>query len=269
MINFYQHLSSRSKTYAMVLGFLLLIGLVLSSFAFAFGYGVRGWWGSDEIKVPRQISVGGEGKIAMKPDMATFTAGVVTQAKKIKDAQADNNARSAAVTDFLKGQGIEEKDLQTVGYTIMPQYQYFSTPPCYTSLCPVSHPPEITGYEVRHTIEVKVRTLDKVDALLDGVVGKGANEVGSIQFGFQEDTKIRDDARAKAIDNAKTKAQTLAQELGVRLGKIVSFSESGGGYPIYAERAYGMGGGGATLAPSVQAGEQEITSSVTITYELK
>lgn len=264
-MSIYQDYSHYAKRLVRFVIAAFLVALAVGAIAFL----IRPSYFQESGATPRQIAVSGEGKVAMKPDMATFSVGVVTQAKKIKDAQSQNSERSTTVLDFLKGQGIAEKDLQTIGYTISPQYQYFSTPPCYTSPCPIPHPPEITGYEVRHTIEVKVRDLEKVDALLDGVVAKGANEVGSIQFGFQEDTKIRDDARAKAIENAKEKASVLAKELGVRLGKIVSFSESSGGYPvIYAERALGLGGGSAP-APSVQAGEQEIRSNVTIMYELK
>jgi hypothetical protein len=125
---------------------------------------------------------------------------------------------------------------------------------------------------VRHTIEVKLRDLNKVDDLLAGVVEKGANEVSSIQFSVDDEEKVLAEARKKAIEDAKKKAEVLAEDLGVRLTKIVAFSEFGGG-PIFARsfEALGKGGdggfGGAVPTPQIEPGEQEIRSFVNIVYE--
>ncbi len=257
----------------------LLLGIILSSFAFAFSYGVSGWkeMRDKNKSIVRQLAITGEGKMATKPDLATFTAGVVTQAPKIKDAQLENTRKSNAMLDFLKQKGLEEKDLKTVGYSIYPQYSY--PEPCPRGLpgydsypCLSQKTPKIISYEVRHTIEVKVRDLDKVDELLEGVVSNGANEVGSVNFSVENEEKVKAEARKKAIDNAREKALVLAKDLGVRLGKIVSFSESGGGFPIYAQSFEALkGGGGVASVPSprVEPGEQEIHSIVTLTYEFK
>ena len=253
----------------------LLVGIILSSFAF--WYGVSAWKSAHDKTTVRQISVTGEGKIAVRPDMATFTAGVVTNAVKVKDAQLENTRRSNAVIGFLKQKGLEEKDIKTVGYSIYPQYSY--PDPCPLGLpgyesyrCPTDKTPKIKSYEVRHTLEIKVRDLDKTDELLDGLVTSGANEVGSVNFSVEDEEKIKVEARKKAITNAEEKAKVLAKDLGVRLGKIVSFSESGGGYPIYARalEAFDKGGGVASVpSPQVEPGEQEVSSNVTITYEFK
>lgn len=255
----------------------LLAGIILSSFTFAFWYGVSAWKMANDKTTVRQISVTGEGKIAAKPDLAIFTAGVVTDAVKVKDAQLENTRRSNAVIGFLKQKGLEEKDIKTVGYSIYPQYSY--PEPCPLGLpgyenyrCPSDKTPKIKSYQVRHTIEVKVHDLDKTDELLDGVVSSGANEVGSVSFSVEDEEKIKVEARKKAIGNAQEKATVLAKDLGVWLGKIVSFSESGGGYPIYARalEAFGKGGDAVSApSPQVEPGEQEIVSNVTITYEFK
>lgn len=250
----------------------LLTGAVLSAFTFAFWYGVSGWKELQEIKAERQITANGEGKVVARPDIATFTASVITQAEKVKDAQLENTRRSNAVIGFFKQQGIEEKDIKTVSYNIFPQYQYFSEPRCLSFPCPPQKPTQIVSYEVRHAIQVKVRDLEKVDTLLDGVITSGANEVGSITFDVDNKDALLAEARKKAIDDAKEKARTLAKDLGVRLGRIVSFSESGGPIPIFA-RTLGAGGGfgGDMAAPATQVepGEQEIRVNVSLTYEFR
>lgn len=250
----------------------LLLGLVLSSFAFAYWYVVsaRDIRGGQEI---RQLSVTGEGKVAVKPDIAIFSASVLTQAKKVGDAQAENSRRSNAVMAFLKGKGIEEKDIKTAGYSVYPQYAGAYTAPVICtvgSICPPPRPPEISGYEVRHTIEIKVRNLDSADDLLEGVVSSGANEVSSLNFTLDKLESARAEARKKAIEDAKLKAETIANDMGVKLKRITGFSESGGPYPIFAYSAKsGIGGGADAATPEVKPGEQEIISNVTITYEFR
>lgn len=253
---------------------LLVLGLVLGAFAFAFSYFADGWEKVTNSEMPRQINVSGEGKVAVKPDIALFTTAVVTQSAEISSAQSENTRRSNDVLAFLKDSGVEEKDLKTIGYSINPQYQYDSRPciQIYPSPCP-QNPPRIVSYDVRHTIEVKVRALDKVDDMLAGVVKNGANEVSSIQFSVDDKEKVLAEARKKAIEDAKTKAEVLADDLGVRLKRIVAFSEAGG--PIFPSRfeSFGKGGdasfGGALPTPQVEAGEQEIRSFVNVVYEFR
>lgn len=250
-----------------------MLGLVLSSFAFAYWYFISGWNEAKNTTSSRQIPVTGEGKIAIEPDIAVFTTSVVTQAAKIKDAQTENSKRSNSVVDFLKKQGVEDKDLKTVGYNISPQYQYDSRPciQIYPSPCP-QNPPKIASYEVRNTLEIKVRSLEKVDDFLSGVVDNGANEVSSVHFKIDDEEKVRAEVRRKAIEDARAKAKILARDLGVRLGKIVSYSDVGG-YPIFSQAldVYGKGGDLDTTvsSPRIQAGEQEIKVSVTIVYEFR
>lgn len=250
----------------------LLFGTVLTVFALAFWYGVSGWKEWREIKPERQITVSGEGKVVARPDIATFSASVVTQAEKVKDAQLENTRRSNAVIGFFKQQGVDEKDIKTVSYNIFPQYQYPKDLPCLGYPCPPQKPPRIVSYEVRHTLEVKVRDLETVDILLDGVITNGANEVGSVSFDIEKKDALLAEARRKAIDDAKEKARVLAKDLGVRLGKLVGFSETGGPLPVFARQLEAKGGFSVEAAPSVpevEAGEQEIRVNVSLTYEFR
>lgn len=243
----------------------------MSVFALAFWYGVTGWKEFRSIRETQQISVTGEGKVAMKPDIAMLNVSVVTEAKKIKGAQLDNSRLSGSVLGFLKEKEVAEKDIKSVNYSIYPQYNYYDTPVCLAYPCPPRRPPEVVSYQVRHTLEIKVRDLDEVDDLLDGVVSAGATEVGSVSFTVEDEEKVKQESRKKAIEDAKAKAEVLARDLGVRIGKIVGFSESGGPFPIYARTFEAKGGFGGDVAPTpeVQPGEQEVRSTVTITYEFR
>ena len=204
------------------------------------------------------VSFSGEGKVLAKPDVAVISLSIVTEAPGSKSAQDDNSKKSKAVTDFLKSKNIGEKDIKTTGYNIYPQYKY-----------PKYNKPEIVGYSVSQTLEVKVRDLEKVSEILDGIVGAGVNQVNSLSFEIDNPESLKAEARKKAIDDAKKRADELEDQLGVDLGKIVNFSESTGGFQpqIFYEKAAvgGFGGEG----PSVPSGENEIAVNVTLTYQIK
>ncbi|MEK7121338.1 MAG: SIMPL domain-containing protein [Patescibacteria group bacterium] len=204
------------------------------------------------------VSFSGEGKVVAKPDIAKINLSIVTDAPTSKAAQDDNSKKSKAVTDYLKKQNIEEKDIKTTGYNIYPQYKYSQ----------FGGNPQITGYQVNQSMEVKIRDLDKVSNILDGVVSAGANQVNGLSFEIDNQDALKAEARAKAIADAKKKANELQSQVGISLGKIVNFSENTGGYPvpIYYE-AKSMGGGG--KGPSVPTGENEIMVSVNITYQIR
>jgi len=206
------------------------------------------------------VSFSGEGKVVAKPDIAKVNLSIVTDALTSKAAQDENSKKSKAITDYLKKQNIDDKDIKTTGYNIYPQYKY----PQYGGQ------PTITGYQVNQSMEVRVRDLDKVSNILDGVVGAGANVVNQLSFEIDNPDALKAEARAKAIADAKKKANELQSQVGISLGKIVNFSENTGGYPVpiyYDAKGMGMGGGGG--GPSVPTGENEITVSVMITYQIK
>ena len=207
------------------------------------------------------VSFSGEGKVVAKPDIAKISLSIVTDALTSKTAQDENSKKSKTVTDYLKKQNIDDKDIKTTGYNIYPQYKY----PQYGGQ------PTITGYKVNQSMEIRIRDLDKVSNILDGIVASGTNQVSQLSFEIDNPDALKSEARAKAIADAKSKANELKSQVGISLGKIINFSENTSGYPvpIYMKAELdgrgGMGGGG----PSVPAGENEITVSVTITYQIK
>lgn len=205
------------------------------------------------------VSFSGEGKIVAKPDIAKINLTILTQAATSKAAQDDNSRKSKTVADYLKKQNIDDKDIKTTGYNIYPQYKYSQ----------YGGNPQITGYQVNQTMEIKVRDLGKVSDILDGVVAAGANQVNGMSFEIDNPEALKAEARQKAIDDAKKKANELKSQVGISLGHIVNFSENTGGYPIPIY-AMGRGGGdGMGGGPSVPTGENEIMVSVTITYQIK
>lgn len=204
------------------------------------------------------VSFSGEGKVVSKSDIALVNLSIVTESATSKSAQDNNSKKSKAVVDFLKKQKIEDKDIKTTSYNIYPQYTY-----------PRNDKPVISGYQVNQTMEIKIRNLDDVSAVLDGVVSAGANQINSLSFQIDEPEKLKAEARKMAIDDAKKKARELEKELGIDLGKIINFSENTGGFPtpIYLESKVEMGGGGD--GPSVPSGENEIVVDVYLTYQIK
>jgi uncharacterized protein len=223
------------------------------------------------------ISVEGTGDSVAVPDIATFSFSVTENAKTVADAQTAATAKINAAIASLKSAGIADKDISTESYNINPHYEY------QNSVCPANYgttaaycPPgksTLTGYEVSQTIGVKVRDLSKAGAIFTTIGGLGVQNVNSLSFSVDKPESVQAEARAKAIDNAKAKADSLAKQLGVRLGRIVSFSENGGGYPrpmMYATKDSMVANQSAgAVPPEVPVGEQKVTSSVSITYEIE
>lgn len=218
------------------------------------------------------VSFTGEGKVFAKPDIAAVSFSILTEASTSKKAQDDNSIKSQKVVEFLKKQGIEDKDVKTTGYNVYPQYSYPRPIPLPAQNSPEYYDsnPKITGYQVNQSFEVKVRDLEKISAVLDGLVAAGANQVNHLGLQVDNIEKLKNEARELAIKDAKEKASTLRKQIGIRLGKIVNYYEGGGGYPIpYLLKAEADGRGGDIGGPSIPTGENEIVVSVTITYQIK
>ena len=206
------------------------------------------------------VTFSGEGTVSAVPDIATLDISIVTDAGTSKAAQDENSRKSQTVVDFLKREGVEEKDIKTTGYNVYPQYAY-----------PRGGQPVVSGYQATQSIQVTVRDLDRASVIVDGVVAAGANNVGSLQFSIDDPELLREEARAMAIKQAKEKARTLERQLGLDLGRIVNFSESeGGSWPPYFLKAEGrdMAVASAPL-PELPAGENEITVNVSITWQIR
>lgn len=167
------------------------------------------------------IRVSGEGEVAIAPDIAAITVGVVREAKTARAALTANNSAMTKVLAAMKAQGIADKDLQTSGFNISPRYYY---PPREKNL--PQKPPKIVGYTVTNNLSVRIRDLEKVGEILDQVVTLGVNTGGNIQFMNDDPKAVLKQARKAAMADAIDKAQTLAGAAGVNLGKILEISEN-------------------------------------------
>src|SRR6185503_8334325 len=156
------------------------------------------------VAATNTISISGYGEAFGAPDIAQFSFTVSSQKATVADAQADATAKINAVTDYLKQQGIDAKDIQTTDYSIEPQYDYSNTVCAAGIYCPPSQG-TLKGYQVSQTTTVKVRDTTKAGDLLTGVGSKGATQVSGLSFTFDDPNKLQDDARANAINDAKQK----------------------------------------------------------------
>ena len=215
------------------------------------------------------ISVTGEGEVVSIPDVATFSFSVSADAKVVSDAQDEVTKNMNAILAGLKALGIDEKrDIKTTDYSIWPKYTYQPIV-CSSTFCPPSKQIE-DGYTVNHSVSVKIRKTEDAGKALALVGNKGATNLSSISFAVDDPEKILDEARAKAIADAKDKAKLLSKELGVRLVRVVSFYDNtGGGIPYYAEAMGGDAVKSRSVAPTIPIGENKSTVSVTVVYEIR
>ena len=207
----------------------------------------------------RGITVVGIGKVTGKPDVAHVTVGIETQAPSLQTAVDDNKAKMTVLLDTLKKLGIADKDIQTSNFSV---YTERVTPP--TAGAEVSVDQMI--YHVTNQVDVIVRDVNQLGDVLDKAVAAGANNIYGVNFSVEDTAKLETDARAKAVENAKVRAQELAQLNGLQLGEVLSVSEVIGGsaFPMDSA-AKGMGGGGTPVQP----GELEMSLSIQITYAVK
>lgn len=221
------------------------------------------------------IAVSGEGEIFAVPDIATITFSSRHEAKTVGEAQRAVSEEMDAVLAALRDAGLEERDIKTLSYNSYPKYEYQeSTIRCITYPCPDNGRRVIVGYEVSQTVSAKVRDTDKAPDIVEILGSIGVSDISGPDFSIDDEDSLRALARRQAIDDAKAKAKLLAKDLDVKLVRIVSFSENGGYYPMYAkydmaEEAIGMGVASSAPAPELPAGENRISSSVTIVYQIR
>ena len=208
---------------------------------------------------PQEITITGEGKVFVKPDIALVSLGVKTEAKKSVDAVNKNNEKMNAIIIAVKDLGVDEKDIKTSAYNLYPVYDYTEAGRVFI------------GYSLSQQISVKIRDFNKISDILDKATLEGANTIGDLQFTVDDLEKARADAREKAIEQAKAKAFVLAGQAGLRLVKLINISE---GYASSPQPMYGMEGGinalkEVSVAPDIQPGQSEINTTVYLTYRVK
>jgi uncharacterized protein YggE len=209
-----------------------------------------------ESDFPPAISVSGQGTISVPPDLAHIDAGVASDAKTAREASQANNTAMAKVLAALKGAGIDDKDYQTSRLSLEPQYAPNR-----------SGPTPIVGYRASNRVTITLRDVTQVASVIDTLVAAGANDVGNVYFSVSQASKLLDDAREKAVADARRKAEVYAKAAGVTLGAPLSISEEGSAMPVF--RAKVAAAMPAALPTPVAQGEEILSVNVAVTWAIK
>lgn len=220
--------------------------------------------GSQPLNV---ISVEGSGEVLAVSDIASLYVNISKDGATAKEAQDLLNESITKTLEYLKGKNIEDADIKSEYGGLSPKYQYEK---CYGYTCPTNS--KIVGYTATQSITVKVREVDTANDVRTGLSEIGITDITGPTFTIDDEEGFKTEARSLAIQEAQQKAERLADELGVRLGRVVSFSENNGtNYPMMYKEAMGAADMMAQrdAAPVLPKGENKITSNVTISYEIK
>lgn len=227
------------------------------------------------------LSLTAEGQSRRTPDLAVFSAGVVTQADSASEALAENSRRMERVVAALRSAGIAERDIQTSQISLQPRY---SNPELEAQLrsrrsgepyVPPAQPesPRIIGYEAHNNVQVRVRRLERMGRIIDTLIENGANQVNGPSFTLDEPDAALDEARTEAVANARERAEHYARAAGMRVARILSISEGGGYYPVQNIVVTGRSAGFAAPPPPpppapVMPGELTLGVNVSVQFEL-
>jgi uncharacterized protein len=206
--------------------------------------------------LPPAISVTGEAQVSVPPDLAHIDAGVASDGKTAREASNTNNEAMAKVIAALKGAGIDDKDIQTSRLSLQPQYaanRSGSSP--------------IVGYRASNRVTIRLRDVSKVAGVIDTLVSGGANDIGNISFSVSQASKLLDDAREKAVADARRKAEIYAKAAGVTLGAPLNISEESGAAPVFRSKMVAPMSQG--LPTPIAQGEETLSVTVSVTWAIK
>ena len=200
------------------------------------------------------ITVPGTGRVSVEPDIVSLRLGVSIQRESAGQAREDAASTMSAIIDAILGQGVARRDVRTALVTLGPVTDYSEGGP------------RIVGYQLLNSVEVTLRDLEKAGALIDAALGAGASTLDSLEFRLEDPAAAEEQARVLAVENARARAATIARASDIKLGKVVSVTESergSGGGPIPYARAMAME---AKADTPVEAGTQDISVAVTVTF---
>ena len=203
------------------------------------------------------LSVSASADAKRVPDVATISTGVVTQAADANAAMRANAVQMDKVMGAIRAAGITERDIQTSGISLNPNYKYAE-----------NQPPTIVGYQASNTVNVKVRDLSKLGKVLDTFVAQGANQVNGPNFEVDKPDEAYDEARIAALKKAQARAQTYADALGLKVRRIVSISEGGASFPQPIMMVREMAADAMQKQTAVAPGESTLSVNIDVVFEL-
>ena len=202
------------------------------------------------------LSVSASADATRVPDVASLSTGVVTQAADANAALKANSAQMNKVVAAIRAAGIAERDIQTSGINLNPQYRYAD-----------NEAPKIIGYQASNTVSLKVRDITKLGRVLDSLAAQGANQINGPSFEIDQPEAAYDEARQAALKKAQARAEMYAKSLGLRVRRIVSISEGGGfrpPMPMMKAMAMDARAESAPVAP----GETTLSANLDVVFEL-
>ena len=204
---------------------------------------------------PRQVTVVGSGQVQGVPDTLTADVGIEFTAPDVNAAMNQTNDRQQAVINALVGAGVDRKNISTTTVSLQPQYS--NPEPAGT--------PTITGYRATNAIAVKIHPTDAASKLLALIVSTGgdASRIRSVSYSIADDSQLVKDARARAFQDAKNRAEQYAQLSGLQLGKVLSISEASGSAPVAGAPPRSL-----AIPVPLEPGQQTVGFSVTAVWEL-
>ncbi len=211
-----------------------------------------------DLVPPRTITVTGIGRVSVRPDIVDLRLGVTITEATVEAARAASAQAQSAVLARLKALGIEDRDLRTSIVSVQPQYDYSRD----------SAPPRLVGYQFTNLVAATLRDIEKVGDAIDGALGAGATTIDQIDFRVADQSAAETSAREAAVADARARAETLAAAAGVAIAGVGAIAE-GGGVPIPSPRPFErMAMAAKDAGTPVEAGMNEVTATVTITYLL-
>lgn len=206
-------------------------------------------------KAERTIMIEAQGKVTAAPDVAVTSMGAISEGATVAEAQAKNNEVMNALTSKLKQLGVAASDVQTNQYNIFPLYNYTE-----------DEGRVLNGYQVSQEVEIKIRNLNKAQAVLALAGEVGANNVSGLTFTVDNREVFKNAARDKALMEIAQKARSISESLGVRMVGISSYNEYEVGGAAGLLRAEALGGAG---APSVEPGSMDVMMNVSVLFEIR
>ncbi len=233
---------------------LLLVGMI----AVGAGQRATAQTPSAEATPPATLSVSGHGSVLVEPDTASVIVGVTILEPTLSAAQEKATTQMTAILDAVKAAGVDEKDIQTVSYSVEIIQDYDQQ----------GNPIAIRGFRVSNQVSVTVRDVARLGELLDTVVAQGANTIYGINFFLADPATAATQARTLAVHDAMDKAKELAAAAGLTVGRVLSITETSfvPPAPVFAGD---MGRAAAEAAVPIQTGTQTVNVDVQMIFELK
>ncbi|MBC8104399.1 MAG: SIMPL domain-containing protein, partial [Cytophagales bacterium] len=208
------------------------------------------------------------GEVQVKPDIARVTLGVQNQGREASGVSQENAQKTAALIKAVKAAGVADKDIQTTGYSLYPQYDYSNGIAPDGRPLPVTSPPKISGYQASNTVTVTVRKIENAGKVIDAGIKAGGNAANGINFDVDNSTPSQDAALQKAVADAIRKAKVIAKATGATGLTLVGVQQADYQPPRPMFKAAMMSRTAEAVPTPVEAGESTITASVTVRFRM-